>query len=185
MIQERAREFAVIETLDGGKPIRESRDMDVPLAANHFFYYAAEQTNWTMHFQDAGRSLWALPARSFVEFSPAHGRLENRQPACGNTVVLKPAETTPLTALKLAQLIQESGLPDGVVNIVTGFGRSGAALVNHPGVNKIAFTGSTGVGRIIQSNAPAQARRLRLSSEARRPTSLWKMRRLIRQWKEL
>lgn len=164
MIQERAREFAVIETLDGGKPIRESRDMDVPLAANHFFYYAGWADKLDYAFPGrraqplgvAGQIIpWNFPLLMAAwKIAPAL--------ACGNTVVLKPAETTPLTALKLAQLIQESGLPDGVVNIVTGFGRSGAALVNHPGVNKIAFTGSTGVGRIIQKATAGTGKKVTL-----------------------
>ncbi len=152
MIQERAREFAVIETMDGGKPIRESRDVDVPLAANHFFYYAG----W------ADKLAYAFPHRSPRALGVAGQIIPWNFPllmaawkiapalAAGNTVVLKPAETTSLTALKLAEIIQESGLPDGVVNIVTGFGKTGAAIVNHPAVNKVAFTGSTDVGKIIQ-----------------------------------
>jgi aldehyde dehydrogenase (NAD+) len=152
MIQERAREFAVIETLDGGKPIRESRDFDVPLAANHFFYYAG----W------ADKLAYAFPNRNIAPVGVAGQIIPWNFPllmaawkiapalATGNTVVLKPAETTPLTALKLAEIIQESGLPDGVVNIITGAGATGAALVNHPDIDKIAFTGSTNVGKIIQ-----------------------------------
>jgi aldehyde dehydrogenase (NAD+) len=152
MIQERAREFAVIETLDGGKPIRESRDVDVPLAANHFFYYAGWADKLDYAFPNrkmeslgvAGQIIpWNFPLLMAAwKIAPAL--------ACGNTVVLKPAETTSLTALKLAEIIQEAGLPDGVVNIITGFGDTGAAIVNHPDINKIAFTGSTGVGKIIQ-----------------------------------
>ena len=152
MIQERAREFAVIESLDGGKPIRESRDVDVPLAAAHFFYYAG----WAdkLEYAFPGRKAKALGVAGQVipwnfpllmaswKIAPAL--------ACGNTVVLKPAETTPLTALKLAEVIADAGLPDGVVNIVTGAGDTGAAIVTHPGVDKVAFTGSTNVGRIIQ-----------------------------------
>lgn len=153
MIQERAREFAVIETLDGGKPIRESRDVDVPLAANHFFYYAGWADKLEYAFPNrkpqpigvAGQIIpWNFPLLMAAwKIAPAL--------AAGNTVVLKPAETTPLTALKLAEIIQESGLPDGVVNIITGAGATGAAIVNHPGVDKIAFTGSTGVGKIIMN----------------------------------
>ncbi|MFN4235228.1 MAG: aldehyde dehydrogenase family protein [Bacteroidia bacterium] len=153
MIQERAREFAVIETMDGGKPIRESRDVDVPLAANHFFYYAGWADKLEFAFPNknpqpigvAGQIIpWNFPLLMAAwKIAPAL--------AAGNTVVLKPAETTPLTALKLAEIIQESGLPDGVVNIVTGAGATGAAIVNHPGVDKIAFTGSTGVGKIIMN----------------------------------
>jgi aldehyde dehydrogenase (NAD+) len=152
MIQERAREFSVIETIDGGKPIRESRDVDVPLAANHMFYYAG----W------ADKLEYAFPGRNPQSIGVAGQIIPWNFPllmaawkiapalATGNTIVLKPAETTPLTALKLAEIIQESGLPDGVVNIVTGAGHTGAAIVNHPGINKIAFTGSTCVGKIIQ-----------------------------------
>lgn len=152
MIQERAREFAVIESMDGGKPIRESRDIDIPLAANHFFYYAG----W------ADKLAYAFPGRKVRPLGVAGQIIPWNFPvlmaawklapalAAGNTVVLKPAETTPLTALKLAELIADAGLPDGVVNIVTGFGDAGAALVKHPLVNKIAFTGSTPVGKFIQ-----------------------------------
>jgi aldehyde dehydrogenase (NAD+) len=152
MIQERAREFAVIETLDGGKPIRESRDFDVPTAANHFFYYAGWADKLEYAFPNrnaqplgvAGQIIpWNFPLLMAAwKIAPAL--------ATGNTVVLKPAETTPLTALKLAEIIQEADLPPGVVNIITGAGATGAALVNHPGIDKIAFTGSTDVGKIIQ-----------------------------------
>ena len=152
IIQERARELAIIESLDGGKPIRESRDFDIPAAANHFFYYAG----W------ADKLEYAFPNRSTEPLGVAGQIIPWNFPllmaawkiapaiATGNTVVLKPAETTSLTALKLAEIIQESGLPDGVVNIITGAGATGAAIVNHPGINKIAFTGSTEVGKIIQ-----------------------------------
>ena len=152
MIQERARELAIIESLDGGKPIRESRDFDVPTAANHFFYYAGWADKLEYAFPNrnteplgvAGQIIpWNFPLLMAAwKIAPAI--------ATGNTVVLKPAETTPLTALKLAEIIQESGLPDGVVNIITGAGATGAAIVNHPDINKIAFTGSTDVGKIIQ-----------------------------------
>lgn len=152
MIQERAREFAVIETLDGGKPIRESRDFDVPTAANHFFYYAGWADKLEYAFPNrkaqplgvAGQIIpWNFPLLMAAwKIAPAL--------ATGNTVVLKPAETTPLTALKLAEIIEEADLPPGVVNIITGAGATGAAIVNHPDVNKIAFTGSTDVGKIIQ-----------------------------------
>ncbi len=152
MIQERAREFAIIETLDGGKPIRESRDFDVPTAANHFFYYAG----W------ADKLEYAFPNRNAMSMGVAGQIIPWNFPllmaawkiapalATGNTVVLKPAETTPLTTLKLAEIIQEADLPPGVVNIITGAGATGAAIVNHPDINKIAFTGSTEVGKIIQ-----------------------------------
>lgn len=152
LMQERAREFAVIETLDAGKTIRESRDIDIPLACNHFFYYAGWADKLEYAFPNrkvdslgvAGQIIpWNFPLLMAAwKIAPAL--------ATGNTVVLKPAESTPLTALKLAEIIQESGLPPGVVNIVTGFGDTGAAIVNHPDVNKIAFTGSTAVGKIIQ-----------------------------------
>ena len=152
IIQERARELAVIETLDGGKPIRESRDFDVPTAANHFFYYAGWADKLEYAFPNrrpqslgvAGQIIpWNFPLLMAAwKIAPAL--------ATGNTVVLKPAETTPLTALKLAEIIQEADLPPGVVNIITGASSTGAAIVNHPDINKIAFTGSTDVGKIIQ-----------------------------------
>ena len=151
IIQERAREFSVIESLDGGKPIRESRDIDIPLAAAHFFYYAGWADKLEYAFPGrkprplgvAGQIIpWNFPLLMAAwKLAPAL--------ACGNTVVLKPAETTPLTALKLAEVIRDAGLPPGVVNIVTGAGRTGAALVQHPGVDKVAFTGSTAVGKLI------------------------------------
>ncbi|MGY8988329.1 MAG: aldehyde dehydrogenase family protein [Flavobacteriales bacterium] len=152
MIQERAKEFAVIESIDGGKPIRESRDIDIPLAANHFFYYAGWADKLEYAFPNkvpkplgvAGQIIpWNFPLLMAAwKIAPAI--------ACGNTVVLKPAETTSLTALKLAELIKDSGLPKGVVNIVTGAGKTGEAIVNHPDINKIAFTGSTEVGKLIE-----------------------------------
>jgi aldehyde dehydrogenase (NAD+) len=152
LMQEKARELAVLETLDGGKPIRESRDIDIPLACNHFFYYAG----WADKLQEAfpGQQMKALGVAGQItpwnfpllmlawKVAPAL--------ACGNTVVLKPAETTSLTAVKFAEICQEAGLPAGVVNIITGYGDTGAALVAHPNVNKIAFTGSTAVGKQIQ-----------------------------------
>ena len=152
LMQEQSRELAVIESLNSGKTIRESRDIDIPLACNHFFYYAG----W------ADKLEYAYPNRKIEPLGVAGQIIPWNFPvlmaawkiapalAAGNTVVLKPAETTPLTALKLAEIIQQSGLPDGVVNIVTGFGDTGAAIVNHNDVNKIAFTGSTNVGKIIQ-----------------------------------
>ncbi len=153
LMQEKARELAVIETMDGGKPIRESRDIDIPLAAAHFFYYAGWADKLDYAFPNrkpqslgvAGQiTPWNFPLLMAAwKIAPAL--------ATGNTVVLKPAETTPLTALKLAEIIEESGLPAGVVNIVTGAGDTGAAIVNHKDVDKIAFTGSTGVGKIIQN----------------------------------
>lgn len=153
LIQEKARELAVIESLDGGKPIRESRDVDIPLAAAHFFYYAGWADKLDYAFPNrspqplgvAGQiTPWNFPLlMASWKIAPAL--------ATGNTVVLKPAETTSLTALKLAEIIEEAGLPEGVVNIVTGAGPTGAALVNHNDIDKIAFTGSTGVGKIIQN----------------------------------
>ena len=152
MLQERAREFAAIESLDGGKPIRESRDVDIPLAAAHFFYYAG----W------ADKLDYAFPGRRAAALGVAGQIIPWNFPllmaawkiapalACGNTVVLKPAETTPLTALKLAELMRDIDLPAGVVNIVTGAGETGAAIVEHADIDKIAFTGSTEVGRLIQ-----------------------------------
>jgi aldehyde dehydrogenase (NAD+) len=151
LLQERAREFAVLETLDNGKPIRESRDVDVPLAAAHFFYHAG----WADKLQHAGlgpdpRPLgvagqvipWNFPLLMLAwKIAPAL--------ATGNTVVLKPAETTPLTALLFAEVCQQADLPPGVVNIVTGAGETGRAVISHPDVDKVAFTGSTEVGRSI------------------------------------
>src|SRR5215204_2353317 len=152
MVQEKARELAIIETLNGGKAIRESRDFDVPTAANHFFYYAGWADKLEYAFPNrqteplgvAGQIIpWNFPLLMAAwKIAPAL--------ATGNTVILKPAETTSLTALKLAEIIQESDLPPGIVNIITGAGATGAAIVNHPDINKIAFTGSTDVGKIIQ-----------------------------------
>ncbi|MFT7613424.1 MAG: aldehyde dehydrogenase (NAD+) [Parvicellaceae bacterium] len=152
LIQERAKEFAIIESLDGGKPIRESRDVDIPLAAGHFFYYAGWADKLQYAFPNrnpqplgvAGQIIpWNFPLlMASWKIAPAL--------ATGNTVVIKSAETTPLTLYKLAEVIKDSGIPDGVVNIISGAGETGAAIVNHPDINKIAFTGSTGVGKIIQ-----------------------------------
>ena len=151
LLQERSREFAVLETLDNGKPIRESRDIDIPLAAAHFFYHAG----WAdkLEFAGLGTSTkahgvagqiipWNFPLLMLAwKVAPAL--------AAGNTVVLKPAESTSLTALLFAELCQQAELPAGVVNIITGDGSTGAHIVNHPGIDKIAFTGSTEVGKII------------------------------------
>jgi aldehyde dehydrogenase (NAD+) len=151
IMQERAREFAVLETMDNGKPIRETRDIDIPLAAAHFFYHAG----WADKLDHAGLGSnpkpygvvgqiipWNFPLLMLAwKIAPAL--------ATGNTVVLKPAETTPLTALLFAQICQQAELPAGVVNIVTGDGATGSAIVNHPGIKKIAFTGSTDVGKLI------------------------------------
>ena len=151
LIQERAREFAVIETLDGGKPIRESRDIDIPLVSGHFFYYAGWADKLEYAFPNrkpkplgvAGQIIpWNFPLLMAAwKIAPAL--------ATGNTVVIKSAESTPLTLYKLAEIIEASGLPKGVVNIVSGFGQTGAHIVEHPDVDKVAFTGSTGVGKII------------------------------------
>lgn len=152
LIQERAREFAIIETMDGGKPIRESRDVDIPLVAAHFFYHAgwADKLDYAFPGKTpkplgvVGQVIpWNFPLLMAAwKIAPAL--------ACGNTVVLKPAETTPLTALKLAELFEDAGLPPGVVNIITGAGETGQTLVEHPDVNKVAFTGSTVVGKSIR-----------------------------------
>ncbi len=164
LIQERARELSVIETMDGGKSIRESRDIDIPLAANHFFYYAGWADKLEYAFPNrnpkslgvAGQVIpWNFPLLMAAwKIAPAL--------ATGNTVVLKPAETTSLTALKLAEIIQESGLPDGVVNIITGHGPVGASMVNHKDINKIAFTGSTNVGKWIQKAIAGTDKKLTL-----------------------
>ncbi len=154
MIQERAREFAVLESMDGGKPIRESRDVDIPLVAAYFFYYAGWADKLEYAFPGrkpqplgvCGQIIpWNFPLLMLAwKIAPAL--------ACGNTVVLKPAETTSLTALKFAELVRDCGLPEGVVNIVTGAGQTGAEIVNHKDIDKIAFTGSTQVGKIIQKS---------------------------------
>jgi len=163
-LQERAREFAVLETMNGGKPIKESRDVDLPLAAAHFFYYAGWADKLDYAFPNrapkpigvAGQIIpWNFPLLMAAwKIAPAL--------ATGNTVVLKPAETTPLTALLLAQVIQEADLPPGVVNIITGAGETGAYLVEHEDVDKIAFTGSTEVGKIIRRTVAGTGKRLTL-----------------------
>ncbi|WP_432929250.1 aldehyde dehydrogenase family protein [Microbispora sp. CA-135349] len=164
IIQERARELAVLETLDNGKPIRESRDVDLPLVAAHFFYYAgwADKLSYAGFGENprplgvAGQVIpWNFPLLMLAwKIAPAL--------ACGNTVVLKPAETTPLTALAFADICRQADLPPGVVNIVTGAGGTGAALVNHPGVDKVAFTGSTEVGRLIARSLAGTRKKLTL-----------------------
>ncbi|WP_084964640.1 aldehyde dehydrogenase family protein [Thermoactinospora rubra] len=164
IIQERARELAVLESLDNGKPIRESRDVDLPLVAAHFFYYAgwADKLRYA-GFGDNPRPLgvagqvipWNFPLLMLAwKIAPAL--------ACGNTVVLKPAETTPLTALAFAEICQQADLPPGVVNIVTGAGDTGAAVVAHPDVDKVAFTGSTEVGRVIARTVAGTNKKLTL-----------------------
>ncbi|MGO9078881.1 MAG: aldehyde dehydrogenase family protein [Streptosporangiaceae bacterium] len=164
ILQERAREFAVLESLDNGKPIRESRDTDVPLAAAHFFYHAG----WADKLEHAGFGPDPRPIGVAGQVIPwnfpllmAAWKLAPAL-AAGNTCVLKPAETTPLTALLLAQVCQQAGLPPGVVNVLTGPGETGAALVSHPGIGKIAFTGSTEVGRQIAVSAAGTGKRLTL-----------------------
>lgn len=170
-IQERARELAVLESMDSGKPIKESRDVDVPLAAAHFFYHAG----W------ADKLAYAFPGRSPRPIGVCGQVIPWNFPllmaawklapalACGNTCVLKPAETTPLTALMLADILREIELPPGVVNIVTGDGRTGAALVAHPGVRKVAFTGSTEVGKKIAAATAASGKRLTLELGGKSP----------------
>jgi aldehyde dehydrogenase (NAD+) len=164
IMQERAREFAVLETMDNGKPIRETRDIDIPLSAAHFFYHAG----WADKLEHAGVGAnpkpygvvgqiipWNFPLLMLAwKVAPAL--------ATGNTVVLKPAETTPLTALLFAQVCQQAELPAGVVNIVTGDGATGSAIVNHPGINKIAFTGSTDVGKLIARSVAGTGKGLTL-----------------------
>ncbi|MER3559181.1 MAG: betaine-aldehyde dehydrogenase, partial [Armatimonadota bacterium] len=163
ILQERSREFAVLESLDGGKPIRESRDVDIPMASAHFFYHAG----W------ADKLEYAFPGRTPAPLGVAGQIIPWNFPllmlawkvapalACGNTVVLKPAETTPLTALFFCDILRQAELPAGVVNIVTGDGRTGAALVRAE-VDKIAFTGSTEVGKLIQRELAGTGKRLTL-----------------------
>jgi aldehyde dehydrogenase (NAD+) len=153
LIQERARELAIVESLDGGKPIREARDIDIPLAAAHFFYYAG----WADKLAHVTAGRTARPRGVCAQIVPwnfpllmAAWKLAPAL-ACGNVAILKPAETTPLTALLLAEICQEAELPAGVVAVLPGDGGTGAALVRHPGVDKIAFTGSTAVGKDIQA----------------------------------
>jgi aldehyde dehydrogenase (NAD+) len=164
ILQERAREFAVLESMNGGKPIKESRDVDLPLAAAHFFYYAGWADKLEYAFPNrrpkpvgvAGQIIpWNFPLLMLAwKIAPAL--------ACGNTVVLKPAETTPLTALLFCDVLRQAELPAGVVNIVTGDGRTGAALVESEGVDKIAFTGSTEVGKAIQRQLAGTGKKLTL-----------------------
>ena len=165
IVQERSRELAVLETLDNGKPIKESRDVDVPLAAAHFFYHAgwADKLAYAIPGRPDPRPLgvagqvipWNFPLLMAAwKLAPAL--------AAGNTVVLKPAETTPLTALVLAEICQQADLPPGVVNVLPGAGATGAALVRHPGIDKVAFTGSTEVGREIQRTLAGTGKRLTL-----------------------
>jgi aldehyde dehydrogenase (NAD+) len=164
ILQERSREFAVLESMNGGKPIKESRDVDLPLAAAHFFYYAGWADKLEYAFPNrrpraigvAGQIIpWNFPLLMLSwKIAPAL--------AAGNTVVLKPAETTPLSALLFADVLRQAELPPGVVNIVTGDGRTGAELVKHPDVDKIAFTGSTEVGKAIQRELAGTGKKLTL-----------------------
>src|SRR6059058_2450161 len=164
LLQERSRELAVVETMDGGKPIKESRDVDIPLSAAHFFYYAgwADKLEWAFPNRKprplgvAGQVIpWNFPLLMLAwKIAPAL--------AAGNTVVLKPAETTPLSALLFCDVLRQAELPAGVVNIVTGDGRAGAALVKAEGVDKIAFTGSTDVGKAIQRELAGTGKKLTL-----------------------
>lgn len=164
LLQERAREFAVIESLDGGKPIRESRDVDVPLAAAHFFYHAGWADKLDYAFANASPTSLGVVGQIIPWNFPLLMAAWKIAPAlaCGNTVVLKPAETTSLTALKLAELIRDAGVPDGVVNIITGAGDTGKELVEHPDVNKIAFTGSTAVGKMIRRSLAGTPKKMTL-----------------------
>ena len=164
LLAERAREFAVTETLDNGKPIRESRDVDVPTAAAHFFYYAG----WADKLEHAGFGSAPKPLGVAGQVIPwnfpllmAAWKLAPAL-ATGNTCVLKPAETTPLTALLLAEVCQQADLPPGVVNVLPGAGETGEALVGHPGIDKVAFTGSTAVGKAIQRQIAGTGKRLTL-----------------------
>jgi aldehyde dehydrogenase (NAD+) len=164
LIQEKSRELAVLESMDGGKTIRESRDIDLPLVAAHFFYYAG----W------ADKLEYAFPGRSVRPLGVAGQIIPWNFPllmaawklapalACGNTCVLKPAETTSITAMHLAEILQAAELPDGVVNIVTGAGETGKAIVNHPNIDKIAFTGSTSVGKLLTQAVAGTKKKLTL-----------------------
>src|SRR2546422_8102837 len=167
IIQEKARGLAVLETMDGGKPIKESRDVDLPLVAAHFFYHAGWADKLKYAFPGrkprplgvAGQIIpWNFPLLMAAwKIAPAL--------ACGNTVVLKPAETTSITAMQLARIFQEAELPEGVVNIITGAGETGAALVNHPDIDKIAFTGSTEVGKLIAKTLAQRSAPRKLSGQ--------------------
>ncbi len=164
LIQEKSRELAVLETMDGGKTIKESRDVDLPLVAAHFFYYAG----W------ADKLAYAFPGRTPRSLGVAGQIIPWNFPllmaawklapalACGNTCVLKPAETTSITAMHLAEIFQQAELPDGVVNIVTGAGKTGKALVDHPNIDKIAFTGSTSVGKLLTQAVAGTKKKLTL-----------------------
>ena len=164
LLQERSRELAVVETMDGGKPIKESRDVDIPLSAAHFFYYAGWADKLELAFPNrkprplgvAGQVIpWNFPLLMLAwKIAPAL--------AAGNTVVLKPAETTPLSAMLFAEICMQAELPPGVVNIVTGAGKTGSLVVSHPAVKKVAFTGSTEVGKLIQRSIAGTGKKLTL-----------------------
>ena len=164
LLQERSREFAVLETLDGGKPIKESRDVDIPLAAAHFFHHAGWADKLDYAFAGATTAPVGVVGQVIPWNFPLLMAAWKLAPAlaAGNTVVLKPAETTPLSALLLTEVLRDADLPPGVVNIVTGDGATGAAVVAHAGVDKVAFTGSTAVGKEIQRNLAGTGRRLTL-----------------------
>ena len=174
-VQERAREIAIIETRDGGKPIKESRDVDIPLVAQHFFYYAgwADKLEYAFPNRDprpvgvcAQIIPWNFPLLMAAwKIAPAL--------ACGNTVILKPAETTPLTALRLAEIFEEIDLPPGVVNILTGDGDTGKALAEHPDIDKIAFTGSTTVGKLLARTASKRGIRMTLELGGKSPNIIF------------
>src|SRR6201995_1073558 len=164
LIQERARELAVVETMDGGKPLRESRDVDIPLAAAHFFHYAG----WADKLRYGVNAREVAPLGVVAQIVPWNFPLLMgawKLPpavACGNTAVLKPAETTSITAMHLAEIFQQAELPDGVVNIVTGAGETGRAIVEHRDVDKLAFTGSTEVGKRILKAVAGTKKKLTL-----------------------
>jgi aldehyde dehydrogenase (NAD+) len=164
ILQERSREFAVLESMNGGKPIKESRDVDLPLAAAHFFYHAGWADKLDYAFPGRRPRSLGVAAQVIPWNFPLLMAAWKLAPAlaAGNTVVLKPAETTPLTALLLGEVLQQAELPDGVVNIITGAGQTGAGLVGHPDVDKVAFTGSTEVGKAIQRTLAGSGKRLTL-----------------------
>lgn len=164
LIQERAKEFAILETLDGGKPIKESKNIDIPLAAQHFFYYAGWADKLKYVFQDGTPSPHGVCGQIIPWNFPFLMAAWKLAPALatGNTCILKPAETTPLTALLLAEVLQEAELPAGVVQILTGASKTGDLIVRHPGIKKIAFTGSTEVGKSIVRSCARNDKKLTL-----------------------
>lgn len=164
IMQEKAREFAVIESMDGGKPIKESKLIDIPLAIAHFFYYAGWADKLNLAFPNVNISPIGVVGQIIPWNFPLLMAAWKIAPAlaCGNTVVIKSAETTPLTLYKLAEVIKEASLPDGVVNIISGAGDTGEAIVNHPKVKKIAFTGSTEVGKLIMKSTAGTDKKITL-----------------------